>query len=117
VSINNSDTVAEFIFCFHLLVYWRYFNKRSSTSMSLKPSVIEPIPEETARIARAAFPKGNIYFSMRDELGIAFCFERYRTRAEQSRLPSGNQAREPLSGEDCSVRLSSMAAEGSSFLP
>ena len=41
--------------------------------MSLKPSVIEPIPEETARIARAAFPKGNLYLSMRDELGIAFC--------------------------------------------
>jgi transposase len=41
--------------------------------MSLKPSVIEPVPEETARIARAAFPKGNIYLSMRDELGIAFC--------------------------------------------
>ena len=41
--------------------------------MSLKPSVIEPVPEETARIARAAFPKGNIYLSMRNELGIAFC--------------------------------------------
>ena len=41
--------------------------------MSLKPFVIEPIPEETSRIARAAFPKGNIYLSMRDELGIVFC--------------------------------------------
>jgi transposase len=41
--------------------------------MSLKPSVIEPVPEETARIAHAAFPKGNLYLSMRDELGIAFC--------------------------------------------
>lgn len=40
--------------------------------MSLKPSFIEPVPEETARIARAAFPKGNLYLSMRDELGIAF---------------------------------------------
>ena len=40
--------------------------------MSLKPSVIEPVPEETARVARAAFPKGNLYLSMRDELGIAF---------------------------------------------
>jgi transposase len=40
--------------------------------MSLKPSVIEPVPEETARVARAAFPKGNPYLSMRDELGIAF---------------------------------------------
>lgn len=41
--------------------------------MSLKPSVIEPVPEEIARVARAAFPKGNIYLSMRDELGIVFC--------------------------------------------
>ena len=40
--------------------------------MSLKPSVIDPVPEETARIARAAFPKGNLYLAMRDELGVAF---------------------------------------------
>jgi transposase len=40
--------------------------------MSLKPSAIDPVTEETARIARAAFPKGNLYLAMRDELGIAF---------------------------------------------
>src|SRR5215203_3751678 len=40
--------------------------------MSLKPSPIEPVPEETTRIARAAFPKGNLYMSMRDELGTLF---------------------------------------------
>ena len=40
--------------------------------MSLKPLVIEPVPVETARVARAAFPKGNIYLAMRDELEIAF---------------------------------------------
>lgn len=40
--------------------------------MSLKPSVIAPVPEETARIARTAFPKGNLYLAMRDDLGIAF---------------------------------------------
>lgn len=40
--------------------------------MSLKPSVIEAVPAETARIARSAFPKGNIYLSMRDELGVLF---------------------------------------------
>jgi transposase len=37
--------------------------------MSLKPSVIAPVPEETAGIA---FPKGNLYLAMRDELSIAF---------------------------------------------
>jgi transposase len=40
--------------------------------MSLKPSAIDPVPEETVRIACAAFPKGNIYLAMRDEIGIAF---------------------------------------------
>lgn len=40
--------------------------------MSLKPSVIEPVPEQTARVARAAFPKGNLYISIRDELGTLF---------------------------------------------
>jgi transposase len=40
--------------------------------MSLTPSIIEPVPDQTARIARAAFPKGNLYLSMRDELGTLF---------------------------------------------
>lgn len=40
--------------------------------MSLKPSLIEAVPFETVRIARAAFPKGNLYLSMRDELGVLF---------------------------------------------
>lgn len=40
--------------------------------MSLKPSVIEPIPLETVRVAKAAFPKGNLYISIRNELGTLF---------------------------------------------
>jgi transposase len=40
--------------------------------MSLKPSVIDPVPRATARVARAAFPKGNLYMSMRDQLGTLF---------------------------------------------
>jgi transposase len=40
--------------------------------MSLKPSVVEPVPKQTARVARAAFPKGNLYLSMRDKLGTLF---------------------------------------------
>ena len=36
--------------------------------MSLKPTPIEPVPEGTARVARAAFPGGNAYLRMRDEL-------------------------------------------------
>src|SRR5919197_4380822 len=40
--------------------------------MSLHPQPIDPIPEETARVARAAFPKGNPYMRMRDELGVLY---------------------------------------------
>jgi transposase len=40
--------------------------------MSLKPSLIEVVPSETIRVARAAFPKGNLYLAMRDELGVLF---------------------------------------------
>lgn len=39
----------------------------------IKPQEIDPIPEETARIARIAFPKGNLYIKMRDEIGTLFC--------------------------------------------
>ena len=40
--------------------------------MSLRPHVITPVPEETARVARAAFPKGQPYLTFRDALGIIF---------------------------------------------
>lgn len=37
--------------------------------MSLHPDPLGPVPEETARVARAAFPKGTLYLLLRDELG------------------------------------------------
>jgi Transposase domain (DUF772) len=37
--------------------------------MSMHPQAISPIPEETVRVARAAFPRGNPYMTMRDQLG------------------------------------------------
>ena len=40
--------------------------------MSLHPHVIEPVPEDTARVARAAFPKGHPSLTFRDALGIIF---------------------------------------------
>jgi transposase len=40
--------------------------------MSLRPAPLEPVPEHTARVARAAFPKGNPYLTLRDELGTIF---------------------------------------------
>lgn len=40
--------------------------------MSLQPQPMGPVPEETARVARAAFPKGNVYIRLRDELGSLY---------------------------------------------
>src|SRR2546428_2033493 len=40
--------------------------------MSLHPHALESVPEETARVARAAFPKGNPYLLLRDPLGTIF---------------------------------------------
>lgn len=38
----------------------------------LNPQPSYEIPEETQRVARAAFPKGNAYMQLRDELGILY---------------------------------------------
>jgi len=40
--------------------------------MSLKPEPIQPVPKETVRVAKAAFPKGNLYLALRDKLGTIF---------------------------------------------
>jgi Transposase domain (DUF772) len=40
--------------------------------MSMHPHAIGSIPEETVRVARAAFPRGNIYLTMRDQLGTLY---------------------------------------------
>jgi transposase len=40
--------------------------------MSLKYHFNFDIPTETARVARTAFPKGNIYMTIRDEIGVIY---------------------------------------------
>src|SRR5437899_4572549 len=47
-------------------------SSRRMSVMSLHPHVIAPVPEETARVARAAFPKGHPYLTFRDALGTVF---------------------------------------------
>src|SRR5436305_3426707 len=42
---------------------------RREGPMSLQPQAVYVVPEDTARVARAAFPKGNPYLRMYDELG------------------------------------------------
>ncbi|MEL6930610.1 MAG: IS1182 family transposase [Cyanobacteria bacterium J06600_6] len=43
--------------------------------MSLHPKSIPSVPEATAQVARAAFPKGNIYLQIRDTLGSIYVDE------------------------------------------
>lgn len=40
--------------------------------MSLPRDGLQPVPEETVRVAHAAFPNGNVYLRLRDELGTLF---------------------------------------------
>ena len=72
--------------------------------MSMRPQEINPVPEETARVARAANPKGNIYMNMRDELGsiyqdpmFAALFPR-RGQPAEARLSSGPSDRDAIYG-------------------
>ena len=47
--------------------------------MSLQPEPAGPVPVETVRVARAAFPKGNVYMQMRDVLGAIYDDESFRS--------------------------------------
>ena len=45
--------------------------------MSLKSESMNTVPEETARIAHAAYPKGNIYLQLRDAFGTIYKDEQF----------------------------------------
>jgi transposase len=45
--------------------------------MTLHPTPVSPVAEQTIRIARAAVPKGNIYVQMRDVLGSIYADEQF----------------------------------------
>ena len=47
--------------------------------MSLRPRPIGPVPEQTAQVAHAAFPKGNPSLTLRDHLGTMFQDEDFTT--------------------------------------
>ena len=72
--------------------------------MSMHPQAIGPIPEETVRVAHAAFPRGNPYLTMRDQLGplsddqdCATLFSK-RGRPAEVRLPVSPDLRVPIHG-------------------
>ena len=45
--------------------------------MSMQPCTSQEIPAETQRVAKSAFPKGNVYMRMRDELGELYSDEQF----------------------------------------
>jgi transposase len=47
--------------------------------MSLQRRDPEDVPDETRRVAQAAFPKGNVYMQVRDELGVLYADEDFAT--------------------------------------
>lgn len=55
--------------------------------MSLKRCGIDEVPEMTVSVARAAFPEGNMYMQMRDELGTLFEDEEFAALYAQRGQP------------------------------
>lgn len=59
--------------------------------MSLHPQSIGPVPEDTAHIARAAFPRGNLCIRFRNELGTLYSDENFAslfaTRGQPATAP------------------------------
>jgi transposase len=56
--------------------------------MCLHPKEIPPIPDETVRVAKAAFPKGNLYMRLRDELGVFYKDEDFASLYPQRGQPA-----------------------------
>jgi transposase len=59
--------------------------------MSLPRDPLQPVPAETAHVAHAAYPGGNVYLRMRDELGTLFddeiCSAVYAVEGQPARHP------------------------------
>ncbi len=51
------------------------------------PQSYSPVPEETARVGHAAFPKGNRYLQMRDVLGTIYTDELFADLYPQKGQP------------------------------
>ena len=61
--------------------------------MSLQPHAIYPIPEDTQRVARAAFPHGNIYMQVADRLGPIYHDEQFTALFPRRGQPAEAPAR------------------------
>ncbi len=56
--------------------------------MSLHPQQLCAIPPETIRVAKSAFPKGNIYLKMRDELGVFYSDDNFNSLFSEKGKPA-----------------------------
>lgn len=56
--------------------------------MSMQPQSIPPVPSDTEAVARAAFPKGNIYVLLRDNLGSIYSDVDFTTLFSQRGQPA-----------------------------
>lgn len=61
--------------------------------MTLKPEDLGQIPEETVRVAKAAFPKGNPYLKLRDELQTLYTDEEFAALFAQRGQPAESPGR------------------------
>jgi transposase len=61
--------------------------------MSLPASLSAPVPEETSRVARAAFPKGNVCMQMRDALGPIYSNPQFASLFSHTGQPAEAPAR------------------------
>jgi transposase len=82
--------------------------------MSLHPEANYPIPEDTQRVARAAFPHGNIYMQVADRLGTIYHDAQFAALFPRRGQPAATPARLALAtvlqfAEDLSDRQAAEA--------
>jgi transposase len=58
--------------------------------MSLQAESLPPVASGTSQVARAAFPEGNVYMQMRDELDSIYDDEMFTTLYAQDGQPALN---------------------------
>src|SRR3954453_19120623 len=64
--------------------------------MSLRPQPARSIPEETQRVAQAAFPKGTLCLRIADELGPLYCDDQFAALFPTRGQPAVSPARPGL---------------------
>jgi transposase len=61
--------------------------------MSIQSPLGYQVPDETVRVARAAFPKGNLYMEMQAELGMIYTNPQFAALFSPTGQPAEDPAR------------------------